>query len=186
MTATNIPLPGARRALGLLASLSPLVLLTLLFWPAAPAQATNNVVVGTGNAASCNMINLGAAMNANTDADITFSCGGPATISITQSGGLNVVSGRRFTISGGDIITLTGLDGNRLFWVQANSALTLTHIVLTHGFDTIGGAIRKDNFTALALDHVTLRNNQSVNGAGPLNHNPHPPPPTTTPPPNHS
>src|SRR5207248_11408433 len=122
MTMTTVTPSRARRALGLLASLAPLLLLTLLFCPAAPALATTNDVVGNGTAPSCNMTALGVPMNNLADASITFNCGGPATISLTQAGGLNVLNGRRFTISGGDIITLTGLDGNRLFWVQTGGA----------------------------------------------------------------
>src|SRR5690242_3258148 len=114
-----------RRALGLLVALFPLLTLLLMVSPAMPAQATTGVVVGDGvHPDSCNMLTLGAAMNGNTDAAITFNCGGPATITVTQSGGLNVVSGQHFTIKGGDIITMTGLNANRLFWVQAGSALT--------------------------------------------------------------
>jgi predicted outer membrane repeat protein len=165
MTTTTATPPRTCRALGLLASLCPLLLLTLLFWPGVPAQATNNVVVGTGNPASCNMTALGMAMNNNTDASISFNCGGPATISLTQSFGLNVVNGKRFTISGGDIITFTGLDGNRLFWVQTGGALTLTHVTLVHGNDNNGGAVLNDS-AYLALDHVTVSHNHASSGGG--------------------
>jgi hypothetical protein len=48
---------------------------------------------------------------------ITFGCG-PATIVLTQSGGLNVDSGYFFTIDGGNLITLNGGDTNRLFNVK--------------------------------------------------------------------
>src|SRR5258706_14548404 len=111
MTALANFQPHGRRALGLLISLSPLFGLMLLFWPAATAQATNDVVVGDGlHPSSCSMTSLGQAMNTNTDARISFSCGGPATITITQVPGLNVDFPKRFTISGGDVSPLTGVD----------------------------------------------------------------------------
>src|SRR4051794_22548782 len=101
----------ARRGVGLLAALSPLALLGIL-WPSAGSAYANSVVVGSGNAASCNMTTLATAMNNNTTADITFNCGGPATITITQGGGLNVEPGKQFSIDGGNVITITGADSN--------------------------------------------------------------------------
>jgi len=159
--------PRFRRIPALLIALCPLLMLGIVFTPAAAAPAANTVTVGSGHASDCTQTNLGAAMNDNTDATIVFNCGGPATITITQSGGLNVEPGKHFTIQGGDVITLTGLNAHRLFYVQAGSALTLTHIVLTHGFDvSSAGAIRQDSSTDLALDHVTLSYNQSLGSGG--------------------
>jgi len=159
--------PHFRRTLGLLIALLPLLALVMVFTPAAAAPTATTVTVGNGHPGDCTMNALADVMNSNTDATIQFNCGGPATITLTQPGGLNVVFGQHFTIQGGDLITLTGLSAHRLFWVQAGSALTLTHIVLTHGFDTSSaGAIRKDSGTYLALDHVTLSDNQSLGSGG--------------------
>ena len=160
-------MPCFRRILGLLIALFPLLILAIVFTPAAAAPMANTVTVGNGHPGDCTMNALGDAMNNNTDATIQFNCGGPATITVTQPGGLNVEPGKHFTIQGADAITLTGLSARRLFYVQAGSALTLTHIVLTHGFDvSIGGAIRQDNSADLALDHVTLSDNQSLGSGG--------------------
>jgi predicted outer membrane repeat protein len=155
-----------RSWLGLLLSASPLLVLLLVLAPATPAQATTHVVVGDGvHPSSCNMNSLAAPMNVYADALITFNCGGPATIAITQSGGLNVLGGQRLTISGGDAVTITGMDSYRLFYVDLGAVLTLTHIVLTQGSDTVGGAIW-NNGGYLGLDHVTLSHNHSGSSGG--------------------
>ncbi len=40
---------------------------------------------------------------------ITFSCGAaPVVITVTQAGGFNVISGRSYTIDGGNLVTLSG------------------------------------------------------------------------------
>ncbi len=169
---TNFIRRRIRRGLGLLAALSPLWLLALVLTRAAPAQA-GSVVVGDGqNPASCNMFSLGAAMNDNTDADIAFSCGGPATVVITQAGGLVVLPGQHFNLYGADAITLSGADSSRLFWVQSGGALTLSHILLTHGYaasggdyPTQGGAVLNEG-AYLALDHATIRDSRAAFAAG--------------------
>src|SRR2546430_2541645 len=112
-----------------------------------PSQAAG--VVGP----PCNMFTLGAAMNSGSG-EITFNCGGPATIVITQSGGLNVLAGQAFHIRGGDVITLSGIQSHRIFNVQSGGALTLSHMLLTDGKDANGGAISLSG-ARLVLDHVT-------------------------------
>jgi hypothetical protein len=82
-----------------------------------------------------------------------------ATISITNPGGYIVTGAAAYAIDGGSVITLTGLDANRLLFMQANAALTLTNISLTSGNAgaDYGGCIY--NFSGkLRLDNVTLQN----------------------------
>ena len=163
---------SARHTLGLLVVLSLVLLVPVLLTPAAAVQA-NSVVVGDGvHAASCNMFSLGKAMNNNTTADITFSCGGPATIVITQGGGLNAVPGKRFKIDGGNVITISGIDAYRMFAVHGSGVLTLANMILTHGYAASGGAyptqggaiLNEDAY--LALDHVTVRDSRAIYSAG--------------------
>ena len=104
---------------------------------------------------------------------ISFSCGlTPVSIFLIQAGGFNVLSGSAFTIDGGNLVTLSGGDANRLFWVQSGAALTLTNITLSHGnaasgtgLDLQGGAILNDG-GALALNNAIVRDSQSTSSAG--------------------
>ena len=85
-----------------------------------PAQAATPYVVT--NCTSQGLVDAMNFMDAGpiTDGLITFNCGGshaPATIGINQSGGFNVTTGAAYTIDGGKIITLTGLNTTRLLYV---------------------------------------------------------------------
>jgi hypothetical protein len=130
-------------------------------------------VHAAGVVTNCTGQGLADAMNAGSGL-ITFDCGpAPVVITITQAGGFNVIAGRLDTIDGGNKITLTGADANRLFDIQAsNSALTLTNIILTNGnasagghYPTQGGAVLNEG-GRLVLDHVTIRNSQSYYAGG--------------------
>ena len=152
-----------RLAFVLLLALAPL---PLLLWRAMPARAADFVVT------SCTMQGVADVLNANTSANISFNCGGPATITFTQPGGLNVLANQSFTIDGGDVITLSGLQTYRLFDVQAGGALTLTHIVLADGYATVGGNLPTQGGALLAegnllvLDHATVRRSVSSFAGG--------------------
>ena len=87
--------------------------------------------------------------------------------------GLNVSTGNAFTIDGGGLITLSGNDLTRIFYVQSGAALTLTHITLSHGnaasgpttYPLLGGAILNDG-GALVLNNVIVRYSQSTYAGG--------------------
>jgi hypothetical protein len=85
---------------------------------ATPARAAGVVT-------ECTEIGLANAMNAGSGL-ITFDCGpNPVVIPMTiQNGGLNVISGRADTIDGGDMVTLSGANAQRLFDVRVGGALT--------------------------------------------------------------
>ena len=124
----------------LCAALLPLL---LVLFRSAPAQAD-------GVVSDCTMAGLAAAMT--TTGNISFDCGGPTTITLTQAGGLNVDNSSFYTIDGGNVITLSGLDSNRLFNVKSGGALTLSNIILSNGaalgdqvvFPSQGGALLND------------------------------------------
>jgi predicted outer membrane repeat protein len=133
---------------------------------ATPAQAGGVVT-------DCTETGLANAMNAGGGL-ITFDCGpDPVVIPMTlQNGGLNVISGRADTIDGGDKVTLSGANAQRLFDVGPNAALTLTNIILTNGYAAIfgnlpdwGGAVL-DEGDLLVLDHVTIRDSRSLHLGG--------------------
>ena len=107
---------------------------------------------------------------------ITFNCGvAPVVITVTDNGGLDVLAGKKFTIDGGDKITLDAAHSNRLFDVRVGGALTLTNIILTGGYQDgahgnlpdLGGAILAEGLS-LTLDHVTIRNSMAVGSGGGL------------------
>jgi hypothetical protein len=107
---------------------------------------------------------------------ISFNCNGtnnPATIVITQDGGLFALPGSSYTIDGGNKITLSGANTVRIFHLFSSAAVTLTNIILTNGnaagssgsFPTQGGGILNEG-GVLVLDNVTVRNSQSTYAAG--------------------
>src|SRR2546423_15043909 len=104
---------------GLLRSITLALALIALLWlmlaQVRPSQAAG--VVGP----PCNMFTLGAAMNSGSG-EITFNCGGPATIVITQTGGLNVLAGQGVFIPRGGGVTVGGVDSCFLFYVESGGA----------------------------------------------------------------
>jgi hypothetical protein len=139
---------------------------------ARPAQAAGVVVT------TCTPQGLADAMNTlngTSGGSISFNCNNvnaPTTIPITQAGGFNVTANSSYTIDGGNVITLTGIDTYRILNVQAGGALTLTHILLTHGYAAFGGSFPTqggallNNGGRLVLDHTTVRDSQSSFAGG--------------------
>jgi predicted outer membrane repeat protein len=130
-------------------------------------------VHAAGVVTNCTGQGLADAMNLGSGA-ISFSCGpSPIVITVAQAGGFNAIAGTSYTIDGGNLVTLTGADANRLFDIQAaNAALTLTNIILTNGNasagghqPTQGGAILNEG-GQLVLDHVTISGSQSYFAGG--------------------
>ena len=162
----QFPLRQPRRpALGLW------LVLALLVAPLRATPAAANVVITDCTTS----LDLAVALN-GPNALITFSCGpAPVTITITQDGGFNVVDGSAFTIDGGNRVTLSGGNNNRVFNVAATAALTLTNIILNHGYAASGGPSPVDeggallnNGGTLALINTIVRDSQSTHAGGAL------------------
>ncbi len=147
------------------------VLLAFALTPALVLILDAAPISAAGVATNCTFQGLVDAMNSG-NRTITFNCGGPATITLTQYGGLNVDAGGFWTIDGGNLITFSGMDTYRLFNVKTGGALTLTNIILTNGyvgsagyFPNHGGALLNTG-GLLVLDHATVRNNKSTFSGG--------------------
>jgi predicted outer membrane repeat protein len=89
--------------------------------------------------------------------DITFSCGGPATIHLTHPAEVN---SDQIAIDGGNVVTLTGDLSTTLLVVDTGVSLSLSNIILDRGrakgAGGDGGAIL--NTGNLFLDHVRIQN----------------------------
>jgi hypothetical protein len=116
-----------------------------------PARAAG--VVGTGTPQSCTGAALVSAMGGG--GLVTFNCGAlPHSIVVTYTPG--IIPADHTTLDGDGLITLSGNGTDRLFWVLANTNLTLTQITLADGYiHDAGGAIKNEGRTV--LDEVTIR-----------------------------
>src|SRR5205807_1502687 len=88
---------------------------------AAPASRVSGDAVVSGSCTESDLVNALVA-----GGTITFNCGGPKTIPITS---VKTIA-QDTTLSGGDVITLSGGFSTRLFVVDPGIRLTLEHIVL--------------------------------------------------------
>lgn len=122
-----------------------------------PLRAAN-AVVGDGTPASCNEANFDNALKSvqnSGSGTITFNCGGAAAISFDA--GKIITSGSAVTIDGGTLITLSGVNKVRHFYVESNASLTVKNITLTNGFDDTYGGGSILNLGVLALDNATIQ-----------------------------
>ncbi len=100
-----------------------------------PDTSKPTTVVGTGSASSCTAALLATAVAAG--GTITFDCGGPATIAITQT--LSLRTDVPTTIDGGGNITLDGGGATRIMsfdhadYRKNTTLFTLMNITLAHG-----------------------------------------------------
>jgi len=148
------------------------VLLTLIFGTR-PARA-DSAVVGSGAPASCTEATLDTALaeiypGANAPGGVlSFNCGpNPHTIVLTGEKILHDGT----VVDGGGLITLSGGNSTRLFFVTQQARVELHHINLVNGYAAGGGAIYAEpnesgDFTYLSLDDVTLSGNNSTSFGG--------------------
>ena len=121
---------------------------------------TNNTVVGSGTSASCTSQALATALSGG--GEITFDCGGAATILLTNA---NVIT-TTATLNGGGLITLSGGNSTRLFVISNATQLTLHDITLSNGFaNADGGAIFVSGGGTLWVEGSTFTGNATFNDA---------------------
>lgn len=128
------------------------LVLALGLTPVRPVQAAGTV--GSGTAVSCTEAALDAALAGG--GTITFNCGGPATIILTTQ---KLILADTF-IDGGGLVTLSGNNATRLFFVGGGYTLVARNITLTRGLSPVGGALVESAGAYLHFDHVgaTSRN----------------------------
>lgn len=127
---------------------------------AADARAAGTV--GTGTAGSCTEAAFNVALGGG--GAVTFNCGGAATIVFTT---VKVIA-TATTISGGNVITLSGGGAVRLFNVTGGG-LTLNNITLANGHDTVAtpGAAAIDASANVTITESTISGHQTTNGGCP-------------------
>ena len=137
----------------------------------------DSAVVGTGSPASCTEATLNAALaelypGATAPGGVlSFNCGpNPHTIVVTSEKFLNDGT----VIDGGGLITLSGGNSTRIFFVSQQARVELRHIQLINGYAAGGGAIYMEpnfsgDYTYLTLNDVTLRDNNSTTFGGAIN-----------------
>ncbi len=137
----------------------------------------DSAVVGTGSPASCTEAALNAALaelypGATAPGGVlSFNCGpNPHTIVVTSEKFLNDGT----VIDGGGLITLSGGNSTRIFFVSQQARVELRHIQLINGYAAGGGAIYMEpnlsgDYTYLTLNDVTLRDNNSTTFGGAIN-----------------
>ena len=151
---------------------STLVMLILIFTLIQPRHAqTANAIVGTGDSASCTETALSQAVaiaNAG-GGTLTFNCGtAPHTISLTVP--LELKDG--VIVDGGNLITLSGRELNRIFWISGLSIVEIKNIALVDGNgSTVGGGGVYNSGGTVTLNRVTLTNHQADYGAAVYNLN---------------
>jgi predicted outer membrane repeat protein len=125
-----------------------------------PAHAVTNAVVGTGTAASCTESAFATALAAG--GQITFNCGGPATIVFTSVKTLT----SNAAIDGGGVITLSGGLASAILYAAGPHQLSISNIALEKGYLTndAGSAIR--SAAPMTISNVTFRNNINTGCGG--------------------
>lgn len=131
-------------------------LISVIFFSVRPVKAAFNGVVGTGSPGSCTQAAFNSVLDAvqsNGGGTLSFNCGGAASIVFSNAKSITEI----VYIDGGNLVTLSGGNGTRLFEVTNTGSLTLQNIVLSNGIHPLeGGAIL--NQGELSLDKVTIRN----------------------------
>lgn len=139
--------------------------LFLLSIRVSPVHATN-AIVGTGTPASCTedaFYSALAIVQASQDGELSFNCGGEATIIFT---GQKNIATQLLIVNGGGEITLSGGNNTRLFNVVEGN-LELRGITLANGYTSgYGGAILAANNTSVYLLDSTIRDSYSDEGGG--------------------
>lgn len=139
------------------------ILIGLIFTIPAP-EADAAGTVGTGTPGSCTEAAFDAALVGGGTVD--FNCGGAATITFTSTKNITIAT----TISGGDVITLSGGNAVKLFTVSGSGLmLTLSHISLVNGRDSAGnpGAAAIVASAGVTINASTISGHQTTHGGCP-------------------
>ena len=135
------------------------VLLTVLcFWllsSAQPAYAADAVVSG-----ACTETQFDAALTTvqtTGGGTLTFACGGAKTITLTAQKNLIVNT----TLDGGGVITLSGGDATRLFFVNGGVRFVTNNITLSNGSSPVGGGLVEATGAQMTFNNTRLLNSRA-------------------------
>jgi predicted outer membrane repeat protein len=126
-----------------------------------PAVGAGLAVVGTGTPGSCTEAALDTALL--TGGLITFNCGpAPHTIRLTVQKGLIVNT----TFDGGGLITLSGNNLTRHFFVNGGVSAVFRNIKLSDGFSAVGGGAVETAGGYITFDRATVSDNSALEQGG--------------------
>jgi len=148
---------NARQRFALVLALASVALATF-----AGASSALACVVGSGTSAGCTEAALNACLpgGARFDGTVTFACGGPKTIAVSDTKIVNADC----TIDGGSLITLDGGTANGMFVVTADVMLALDNVTVSRG-TTAGaaGAVFNANRATLIVRNSRFLENGARN-----------------------
>jgi len=133
-----------------------LLLLSLTFIPHVSAAG----VVGDGTPGSCTRVALEERVIGG--GVVTFNCGSSPHVIILDSP-LSIVN--EVIINGGNLISLSGGNAQRIFVVGGAGKLTLRNIILSNGYAPDGGGAIF-NSGPLILENVVIRNSKTTGSGG--------------------
>jgi hypothetical protein len=131
---------------------------------AGPVLATD-AVVGSGAPASCTQVAFDTALSSvqsSGGGTIAFNCGG--THSIIFSSQRLITS--QVIVDGGGLVTLSGGNANRIFFVNPGARLELRNITLSNGYVATGNGGAIASLGSLHLDNAAFRNNHTSTEGG--------------------
>ncbi len=117
-------------------------------------------VVGTGTPASCTEAALNTALSGG--GSISFNCGGAATIVLTAPKALVANT----TLNGGGVITLSGNNSTRLFFVNGGVQFTLNSITLIKGNSPVGGGVIEATGAQIVLNNTRVAQSAAKDQGG--------------------
>lgn len=124
-----------------------------------------NAVVGSGTPASCTETTFDAALatvQGSGGGTLTFNCGGVKTITLTNQ--KSIVA--NLTLQGANLITLSGGNSTRLFFINGGVTFLARQITLSNGNSPVGGGLVESAGAYLIFDQATLRNSAAISQGG--------------------
>ena len=126
-----------------------------LCWPPQRTHAADAVVSG-----ACTETQFDAALTTvqtTGGGTITFACGGAKTITLTAQ--KNLIANT--TLDGGDLITLSGGDATRLFFVNGGVRFVTNNITLRNGSSAVGGGLVEAAGAQMTFNNTRLLNSRA-------------------------
>jgi predicted outer membrane repeat protein len=156
---------GCVLRVSLYAATRPSLAMALVIAAVAGPVIAADAVVGSGTPASCTEAAFDTALSSvqtSGGGTITFNCGGSHAFIFSSQ---RLITSQ-VVVDGGDLITLSGGNASRIYFVNPGARLDLRNITLSNGYVATGGGGAIVNGGTLHLKNATFRNNRSSTEGG--------------------